>query len=162
MAERFTLYTCHACGGPAFGVFCSYACWRVDRGLPTDEKPADFGDATREAHQAAPKIYATPRHHRGHQVAAVDQVEAVDQVAPVCVACGDTGRNSKGGDCVPCVRAGRVAADPIAPAELPTPGNQAAAELPATEPDERNNRFPFSVSQIDTRRPADAGQLSLF
>ena len=29
--------------------------------------------------------------------------------AAICVACGDTGRNSRGGDCVPCVKRGAAA-----------------------------------------------------
>ncbi len=32
----------------------------------------------------------------------------VKKKAPVCVACGDTGRNSRGGDCHPCVVHGRI------------------------------------------------------
>ncbi len=170
------LYTCQHCSGPAFGAFCSYRCWRIANGLPIDEtdlanrKTISWKPETIEAHAAAPTIYAERSTPKGLVAlptpATADQVETlpeaaatVDQVAtfhqveqakPLCIACGDTGRNSKGGLCYPCVRAGRVSAEPSP--EYSQPINQVEAiELPpAIAP---TNQF---------TRPAKAGQMSLF
>lgn len=117
-----------------------------------------------EAHAAAPKIYAggsAPKGLVALPAAAEDcQVDRAAEPAgtahqvednrPACIACGDTGRNSKGGQCVPCVRAGRVAADP--PPEYSKPIDQAEAiERPP----------PIAPTKQPTRS-AEAGQLSLF
>lgn len=173
-----TIYTCHRCGGPAFGVFCSYACWRIDRGLPTTDKPTDYGDAFREAHQAAPKIHASRRATPGlvalpgesPQVApppapttelqpATESVQGdwatwIDEQSPLCMACGDTGRNSKGGPCVPCVKNGRV------PSSLPAPIAARTMPLPTTKPAEPSHQVPRLA--FDRQTGQATPQLSLF
>jgi len=165
-----TLYTCRGCSGPAFGAFCSYRCWRISHGLPTDEKPTAWPTRMIEAHAAAPKIYANrttpkvlvavPTAAEGCQVdRAADPAEVVDQAdtahqveekRPTCIACGDTGRNSKGGQCVPCVRAGRVDADPLPEYSQPIDQVATPPQPPAIAPTKHQDR------------PAEAGQLSLF
>lgn len=55
--------------------------------------------------------------------------------APACVACGDTGKDSKGGPCVPCVTAGRVVEAKPAPAQpQPAPAPAVQVETPAGAP----------------------------
>lgn len=164
------IYTCHACSGPAFGAFCSYRCWRIARGLATDATPPAWPTRMIEAHAAAPKIYAkgsTPKGLVAPATAAkadqvdraadaaeaielADTIHQVEDNRPACIACGDTGRNSKGGQCVPCVRAGRVAADP--PPEYSQPIDQVEAI----------ERPPAIAPTNHQTRSAEAGQLSLF
>lgn len=40
---------------------------------------------------------------------------------PICLACSDTGRNSKGGQCHPCLVHGRVKPDPLPVVVPPKP-----------------------------------------
>lgn len=108
------IYTCVHCQGPAFGVVCSYTCWRQHQNLSVagDERPA-WTPETIAAHASAPKVYAQRRPVRGLVAAGAagevsPDAEPAGESGPTCIACGDTGRNSKGGQCVPCVRAGRV------------------------------------------------------
>lgn len=55
---------------------------------------------------------------------------------PICIACGDTGKNSKGGVCIPCkkpVRAGPAVGPAIAPIP-PSPPASSGLELPPPPP----------------------------
>lgn len=99
-------YTCRECGGPAFGCFCSVRCWRLDRGLSDIEEASAYSAEAIAAHASAPKIFAERRLPGAG--ASFKQPPPTDSAGPTCIACGDTGRNSKGGDCVPCVRHGRA------------------------------------------------------
>jgi len=50
-------------------------------------------------------------------------------VQPACIACGDTGQNSRGGPCLPCERHGRIASQPT-PKPKPSKRDRHLADQP--------------------------------
>lgn len=58
------------------------------------------------------KKWSRPQNEKQKIIGHAQVVEAMDGTpVPACKACGDTGVNSKGGPCVPCIKAGRVLDD---------------------------------------------------
>lgn len=58
MSDFFPRFTCHECGGPAYGRFCSYSCWRASRGLPAAIEPRAFTDEAFAAWKDSPQLFA--------------------------------------------------------------------------------------------------------
>ncbi len=110
MTDFFPRFTCHQCGGPAYGRFCSYSCWRVGRGLSGEIASRLITDEAFAAWKASPQLFAEVKKRKA-------------KPAVVCIACGDTGKNSSGGPCRPCVIHGRNGA-----ARLTSPSREASDE----------------------------------
>lgn len=93
--------SCQHCGKPAYGRFCSYACWRIAQGLPVPGPDQRTVDSVSDSFEAA-----------------IVSPEALIVSPAGCMACGGTRTNSKGGPCVPCLkRADPPACDAPAPWE---------------------------------------------
>ncbi|TWT38693.1 hypothetical protein Enr8_03870 [Blastopirellula retiformator] len=114
---------CQVCGGRAYGRFCSYACYRVAE-LDLATQP----NVMVELH--APSGLLTEASEGACSLA--NETSAVAQRK--CVACGGSGRNSKGGPCFPCSRprttAGgfSLATEPCVVAESSAPSMGGAAD----------------------------------
>jgi len=86
---------------------------------PNLDGPGEGGLALQEREEPIPEVFACEQCHiadlkRGATILSerdgkrrcgpCHRLDALKMPAPVCVACGDTGKNSKGGPCVPCVQ----------------------------------------------------------
>ncbi|WP_147274419.1 hypothetical protein [Bremerella cremea] len=98
-------HVCQQCGGPGYGSFCSYRCWRINRGLPVEDLPGECFVADEQPAEAEP---------------------AAEEF---CLACGGTAINSKGGPCRICERHGRY--PKVQPPVIPPPPPIVHTEKPA-------------------------------